>query len=111
MFTRKSQSIGRYFRSFWCKRSTHWRWVCLCENTYFIFKVRTSTLTFSCYFFGSWGGCIVAICDSLEKSAKYINELKEKYFKLSPEYAENDADNVVFVTNPQRGAAIYLNKQ
>ncbi|XP_031618440.1 N-acetylgalactosamine kinase [Contarinia nasturtii] len=58
-----------------------------------------------------WGGCIVAICDSLETSSKYIAELKEKYFKNLPDYDENEADNIVFVTNPQRGATIYLNAQ
>lgn len=57
----------------------------------------------------SWGGCIVAICDSLESSTKYINELKEKYFKHLPDYNDGEADSVVFVTNPQKGAAIYLN--
>lgn len=57
----------------------------------------------------SWGGCIVAICDSFEKSNQYISELTEKYFKFLPDFNENDAENVVFVTNPQRGAGVYLN--
>lgn len=60
------------------------------------------------FIFFSWGGCIVAICDSLESSTKYMNELKEKYFKHLTDYNENDADNVVFVTNPQSGASIFL---
>lgn len=73
-------------------------------------KIKLFSINILTYFF-SWGGCIVAICDSMEKSAKYINELKENYFKHCPDYDENEADNVVFVTNPQRGATIYLNAQ
>lgn len=56
----------------------------------------------------SWGGCIVAICDSLENSAKYIRELKEKYFMHLSDYNADDADNVVFVTNPQQSAEVYV---
>lgn len=56
----------------------------------------------------SWGGCIVAICDSLENSTKYIRELKEKYFMHSSDYNADDADNVVFMTNPQQSAEIYI---
>lgn len=59
------------------------------------------------YFF-RWGGCIVALCDSLHESTTYINELKEKYYKTIPEFQEEDAGNIVFVTSPQRGAEIYL---
>lgn len=57
--------------------------------------------------FYRWGGCIVAICDSLENSTKYIRELKEKYFIHSNGYSAND-DQSVFVTNPQQGAEIYI---
>lgn len=75
-----------------------------------VFFSRGKTLfIFSFHFLpNSWGGCIVAICNSLEQSSKYINELKAKYFNQLPDYNEYDADNVVFVTNPQSGATIYL---
>lgn len=50
----------------------------------------------------------MAICDSLEHSTKYIRELKEKYFMHLGDYNADDADNVVFVTNPQQSAEIYV---
>lgn len=59
--------------------------------------------------FSRWGGCIVAICDSLDSSNQYIAALKEKYFKSLPNYNEDDAENVIFVTNPQAGAGIHMN--
>lgn len=62
-------------------------------------------------FFGlnfRWGGCIVAICDSLENSKKYIRELKEKYYMHLSDYNADDADNVAFMTNPQQSAEIYV---
>ncbi|XP_017485096.1 PREDICTED: N-acetylgalactosamine kinase [Rhagoletis zephyria] len=59
-----------------------------------------------------WGGCIVACCDSVEASAKYIKMLKEKYFTLLPphlldRYGANDFNDVVFATFPGNGAEIF----
>ncbi|XP_014100305.3 N-acetylgalactosamine kinase [Bactrocera oleae] len=59
-----------------------------------------------------WGGCVVACCDSLESSKRYIEMLKAKYFKLLPQdllerYAVNDFDDVVFATFPGNGAEIF----
>ncbi|XP_065361152.1 N-acetylgalactosamine kinase [Calliphora vicina] len=58
-----------------------------------------------------WGGCIVALCDSVESSQKYIATLKEKYFALLPphileQHAHNDFETVVFATFPRDGAEI-----
>lgn len=55
-----------------------------------------------------WGGCIVAICDSLEKSAQYIQELKEKYYSDILSADRSSLDSAVFVTSPQKGAEILL---
>lgn len=55
-----------------------------------------------------WGGCIVALCDSVSKSQRYIQELKEKYYKGLP-IRDIDLDGVVFATSPQSGAEIFLN--
>ncbi|XP_053956537.1 N-acetylgalactosamine kinase [Anastrepha ludens] len=59
-----------------------------------------------------WGGCIVACCESLEASTKYIQMLKDKYFKLLPahlveRYGANDFNDVVFATFPANGAEIF----
>ncbi|KAJ6642466.1 N-acetylgalactosamine kinase [Pseudolycoriella hygida] len=55
-----------------------------------------------------WGGCIVALCESKEHSQKFIQELKEKYYKKLPE-SELNFENVVFATSPQSGAEIFAN--
>ncbi|KAI8115601.1 hypothetical protein FF38_00459 [Lucilia cuprina] len=60
-----------------------------------------------------WGGCIVALCDSVESSQKYISTLKEKYFALLPphileQHAHNDFESVVFATCPRDGAEIII---
>ncbi|XP_049313304.1 N-acetylgalactosamine kinase [Bactrocera dorsalis] len=59
-----------------------------------------------------WGGCVVACCDSLESSKRYIEMLKANYFKLLPQdlherYGANDFDDVVFATFPGNGAEIF----
>ncbi|XP_005186927.1 N-acetylgalactosamine kinase [Musca domestica] len=55
-----------------------------------------------------WGGCIVALCDSVESSNSYIEALKDKYYsKLSTEKLQFDNfDNVVFATCPRNGAEL-----
>ncbi|XP_018783638.1 PREDICTED: N-acetylgalactosamine kinase [Bactrocera latifrons] len=59
-----------------------------------------------------WGGCVVACCDSLESSKRYIEMLKANYFKLLPQdlleqFGANDFDDVVFATFPGNGAEIF----
>ncbi|XP_055629062.1 N-acetylgalactosamine kinase [Toxorhynchites rutilus septentrionalis] len=55
-----------------------------------------------------WGGCIVALCEGNEKSAEYINYLKEHFYGCILESQGRNLDEVVFATNPQRGAELYL---
>lgn len=62
---------------------------------------------FNKYKFFSWGGCIVAICDSLEQSLRYIQELKDKYYSHLDDCTEEEKNDAVFVTNPQSGAALF----
>uniref|UniRef100_A0A1A9W4J9 Galactokinase n=1 Tax=Glossina brevipalpis TaxID=37001 RepID=A0A1A9W4J9_9MUSC len=59
-----------------------------------------------------WGGCIVALCDSVEISKKYMSTLKEKYYLELPvpileELQLNDFQNVIFATCPREGADIF----
>lgn len=55
-----------------------------------------------------WGGCIVALCESKERSQEFINELKEQYYKKLPEFGTGlNLENVVFATSPQSGAEIF----
>lgn len=58
----------------------------------------------------SWGGCIVALCNSVAASQRYINELKENYYKHLENVNENDLDNIIFATSPQGGAEIFVEK-
>lgn len=60
------------------------------------------------YEFFRWGGCIVAICDSLEQSMLYIQELKDKYYSQLDGCTDDEKNDAVFVTNPQSGAALFL---
>lgn len=63
---------------------------------------------FSTHF--SWGGCIVALCESKENSQEFIHELKEQYYKKLPEFGSGlNLENVVFATSPQSGAEIFTN--
>ncbi|XP_001354171.3 N-acetylgalactosamine kinase [Drosophila pseudoobscura] len=60
-----------------------------------------------------WGGCIVAMCDSQEDAAKYINALKRDYYaQLPPHLLErhqpNDFNEVVFATFPGNGAELFV---
>lgn len=62
-------------------------------------------------FFFRWGGCIVAICDSLEQSLLYIQELKDKYYSQLNECTDEEMNDAVFVTNPQSGAAVFVDEK
>uniref|UniRef100_T1GSX9 GHMP kinase N-terminal domain-containing protein n=1 Tax=Megaselia scalaris TaxID=36166 RepID=T1GSX9_MEGSC len=55
-----------------------------------------------------WGGCIVALCDSMDQCQRYIDFLKEKYYRDLPQAKELDLDNVIFATSPQNGAEIFI---
>uniref|UniRef100_A0A7G3AIA7 Putative galactokinase n=1 Tax=Lutzomyia longipalpis TaxID=7200 RepID=A0A7G3AIA7_LUTLO len=55
-----------------------------------------------------WGGCIVALCDSIDQCDNAMRELK-KYFAQRPEAEDRNFDDLVFITNSQRGAEVYLN--
>uniref|UniRef100_A0A0K8TKS2 Putative galactokinase n=1 Tax=Tabanus bromius TaxID=304241 RepID=A0A0K8TKS2_TABBR len=58
-----------------------------------------------------WGGSIVALCDSLDSCNKYIQVLKEKYYKDLPQAKGRNLDNVVFATYPCGGAEVFYHKQ
>lgn len=45
-----------------------------------------------------WGGCIVALTDSITTCDRYINTLKECYYKKNPHAKHLDLDDVVFAT-------------
>uniref|UniRef100_A0A1L8E204 Putative galactokinase n=2 Tax=Nyssomyia neivai TaxID=330878 RepID=A0A1L8E204_9DIPT len=55
-----------------------------------------------------WGGCIVALCDSIDQCDGAMRELR-KYFAQRPEAEGRNFDDLVFITNSQRGAEVYLN--
>ncbi|XP_055911721.1 N-acetylgalactosamine kinase [Eupeodes corollae] len=55
-----------------------------------------------------WGGCIVALCESIESSKKYIELLKMKYYSKLSKVDESNLENVVFATFPQNGAEILV---
>lgn len=58
-----------------------------------------------------WGGCIVALCDSVESSNKFIAELKDKYYKNLPQAKTYNIDDLIFATCPQNGAEIFYAKE
>jgi N-acetylgalactosamine kinase len=53
-----------------------------------------------------WGGCIVALTDSINSCDQYINGLRESYYDHIP-YSKND-NEVIFATEPQNGAEIFI---
>lgn len=57
-----------------------------------------------------WGGCVVALCDSINTCQAYIEELKSSYYNHLPQAKGRDLNNVVFATSPHSGAEIFLNK-
>lgn len=62
------------------------------------------------FFASSWGGCIVAICNSMEQSLRYIQVLKEKYYSQLDNCTEEEKNDAIFVTNPQSGAALFVDE-
>lgn len=51
-----------------------------------------------------WGGCIVALVDSISTCDRYINTLKECYYKNISSAKHLDLDDVVFATVSSRFA-------
>ncbi|XP_059609350.1 N-acetylgalactosamine kinase [Phlebotomus argentipes] len=55
-----------------------------------------------------WGGCIVALCHSIDQCDGAMQELR-KYFAQRAEAEGRRFEDLVFITNPQRGAEVFLN--
>ncbi|KAG5678857.1 hypothetical protein PVAND_008488 [Polypedilum vanderplanki] len=55
-----------------------------------------------------WGGCIVALCDSITTCDRYISTLKEFYYDKIKHSKNSDLDEIVFATEPQNGAEIFI---
>ncbi|XP_060655122.1 N-acetylgalactosamine kinase isoform X1 [Drosophila nasuta] len=60
-----------------------------------------------------WGGCIVAMCDSVNAAADYVKVLKREYYAQLPthlleRYQPNDFNEVVFATVPSNGAELFV---
>jgi N-acetylgalactosamine kinase len=55
-----------------------------------------------------WGGCIVALCDSISSCDRYISTLKESYYDLMPHSKHLNLDEIVFATEPQNGAEVFI---
>nr|XP_016934871.1 N-acetylgalactosamine kinase [Drosophila suzukii]XP_016934873.1 N-acetylgalactosamine kinase [Drosophila suzukii] len=60
-----------------------------------------------------WGGCIVAMCDSIEAADEYIKALKRDYYAHLPthlleRHQPNNFSEVVFATLPGNGAELYV---
>lgn len=45
-----------------------------------------------------WGGCIVALADSITTCDRYITTLKKSYYEKIPHAKNLDLDDVVFAT-------------
>ncbi|EDW80025.1 uncharacterized protein Dwil_GK12284, isoform B [Drosophila willistoni] len=60
-----------------------------------------------------WGGCIVAMCNSIDAAEQYIKVLKTDYYAHLPahlleRYQPNDFNEVVFATFPGNGAELIV---
>uniref|UniRef100_A0A182PWY1 Galactokinase n=1 Tax=Anopheles epiroticus TaxID=199890 RepID=A0A182PWY1_9DIPT len=55
-----------------------------------------------------WGGCVVALCDGVEESKRFVETLKTEFYTSIPKAQGCDIGSVCFTTSPQRGAEIYL---
>lgn len=60
-----------------------------------------------------WGGCIVAMCNSIDAAEQYIKVLKTDYYAQLPahlleRYQPNDFNEVVFATLPGNGAELII---
>ncbi|KAH8384378.1 hypothetical protein KR200_000085 [Drosophila serrata] len=76
-------------------------------------KMFYSVLILILMHLSSWGGCIVAMCDSVEAADEYIKALKRDYYAQLPSHLlerhqPNDFNEVVFATLPGNGAELYV---
>uniref|UniRef100_A0A182Q9W8 Galactokinase n=1 Tax=Anopheles farauti TaxID=69004 RepID=A0A182Q9W8_9DIPT len=55
-----------------------------------------------------WGGCVVALCDGVEESKRFVETLKTEFYAHIPKAQASDIASLCFTTSPQRGAEIYL---
>lgn len=55
-----------------------------------------------------WGGCIIALCNSVEQTRLFIEDLKANYYSKLPNIQGQSYENYVFVSSPQAGAEILL---
>ncbi|KFB48370.1 AGAP005012-PA-like protein [Anopheles sinensis] len=55
-----------------------------------------------------WGGCVVALCDGLDESKRFVEALKNEFYASIPKAQSCDIATLCFATSPQRGAEIYL---
>lgn len=53
-----------------------------------------------------WGGCIIALSDSITTCDRYINTLKKSYYDKIPHSKNLDLDDVVFATVKRNSCAI-----
>lgn len=56
-----------------------------------------------------WGGCIIALCSSIDKCTEFITELRTKYYSKLAHMEGQSLDNVVFISSSESGAEILLN--
>ncbi|XP_050072702.1 N-acetylgalactosamine kinase-like [Anopheles maculipalpis] len=55
-----------------------------------------------------WGGCVVALCDGVEESQRFVETLKTEFYANIPKAQTCEIESLCFTTSPQRGAEIYL---
>lgn len=65
-------------------------------------------LNFVIFTGAGWGGCIVALTDSISTCDKYIAALSESYYDKIAHAKNMDLNDVVFATEPQNGAEIFI---
>jgi N-acetylgalactosamine kinase len=55
-----------------------------------------------------FGGCIVALTNSISTCDKYISTLCECYYEKLPHHKNFNIDEIVFATEPQNGAEVFI---
>lgn len=103
MLSCSSKPVGGHFG--WAERQCAFNRCRVIMLRNIIDQLQMNFIWFNC----SWGGCVVALCDSEEKSRIYIDELKERYYS-GITVGDNNLDALVFPTSPQSGAKIILNE-
>ncbi|XP_053675271.1 N-acetylgalactosamine kinase-like [Anopheles nili] len=54
-----------------------------------------------------WGGCVVALCDGVAESERFVDTLRTEFYAHIPKAQTCDIASLCFTTSPQRGAEIY----